>query len=132
LSGFFGTVVAVVDSAGSSGVESEFDAAVAVDGAACAAGEILGYARGGPGAVAYHASTRGTCEGANAEVPSVSSVPPQVPGCHAYATWDPPLPASWPVTGKYYELLGCDAHGFAIGGGFLCDSGCSDCQARVY
>jgi hypothetical protein len=81
------------------------------------------------GEVVYYASTDGTCEGENAEVPLVFSVPPQGPGCHAYGTWEPPLPELWPTTGTYYEVLGCDDEGHAIVGGYICiNADCSDCQ----
>ena len=76
----------------------------------------------------FYASTDGTCEGENAEVPFISSVPFQGPGCHAYATWEPPLPDTWPTAGTYYEVVGCDEDGFAIPGGSICNEGCSVCQ----
>jgi hypothetical protein len=86
----------------------------------------------GRGAVTFHTSTDGGCSGGAVEdTPAAGyNVPPQGPGCHAYATWAPPLPEDWLTTAAYYQLTGCSSGGFAIAGGFLCNDDCSECAER--
>ena len=91
----------------------------------------------GRGAVTFHTSTDGGCSDILGPVEGNPAgrynVPPQGPGCHAYATWAPPLPEDWHTAAYYqrhYQLTGCSSGGFAIAGGFLCNDDCSECAER--